>query len=115
MSLPPFAPIVKRFVGLLVVGFAERAACPSVGSLETGTDDVEPAAVDVHLGEALLGVDETARRLPHAERRALAVRRNDALAQTADEAPAAEAGGALELIHRLQQHVPVALSRYSDA
>ncbi len=60
MRLRAFAPFVKRFVGLLVVSFAERAARPAVGALETGADDVEPAAVDVQLGEALLGVGETA-------------------------------------------------------
>ncbi len=54
-------------------------------------------------------------RLLQAERRALAVRRDDALAHVADEAPAAEAGGALELVHRLQQHVPVALAGQAEA
>ena len=89
MRLCPLAPIVKRFVRLLVVCLAERTARFAVGTFKAGADNVEPAAVDVQLGEALLGVGKTALGFLQAGRRALAVGRRDTLAQAADEALAA--------------------------
>ena len=72
----------------------------------------KPLPVDVQLGEALLGVGETALRFLQAAaarpRRSVAAIRSRRL-PTRPLRP--DAGGAFELVDRLEQHVPVARAR----
>src|SRR5688572_13154262 len=108
MRLRAFAPLVEGLVARVAISGREGAASAAIRALQARGHDLEPGALDLQSGEALLGLGEPGECSSRAERCAFPVGGGNRLAQSFGQSLTPKKSRAFELVDGFQKHMPVA-------